>query len=428
MAVTLDDIKDYNPALRGECFEVPKFRREVYYAIKSVVSQKKFIVALTGLRRVGKTTILKQVYNDLEGDKFFFSFEEDRFANYNSLKEVIELFIRLGNKPTIFLDEVGRVKGWAGLIKKYHDLNLARFVVSGSSALQLTKGKESLAGRMMEYKISPWQFGEFLRLHNLSVESLRITNFESIEREYLKWGGKGNEMITDFLKKGSFPELADVDDESEIKKYVKSTTLEKIIFEDIPHIFAVEDKSKLYEIMNYIGRESGSIVKYSHIGEFLEMSKDTVKKYIFYLKFSYLVDLLAVEGSTIKGMRRPQKIYASCAPISFALSDIYEESRLVENAVFDKLRNSFENIYYFRDAQKHEVDFVGAVVVESKWKNEITLSDISSLLYYMKKRKIKNAIVIGKEFDIIEKGDKKIFVLPLAFFLLCNFEFKAAKK
>jgi len=424
MAVTLDDVKDYNPALRGERFEVPEFKREIYYSIKSAISQKKFIVSLTGLRRVGKTTILKQIYNDLEGDKFFFSFEEDRFANYNSLKEVIELFIRLGNKPTIFLDELGRVNGWAGLLKKYHDLNLARFVVSGSSALQLTKGKESLAGRMMEYTISPWQFGEFLRLHNQSVESLHITSFENIEKEYLRWNGKGEEMITDFLKKGSFPELADVDDESEIKKYVKSTTLEKIIFEDIPHTFAVEDKSRLYEIMNYIGRESGSIVKYSHIGELLEMSKDTVKKYILYLKFSYLVDLLAVEGSTIKSMRKSQKIYSLCAPISFALSDTYEESRLVENAVFDKLKNSFENIYYFRDTQKHEVDFVSDVVVESKWKKGITLSDISSLLYYMRKRKIKNAIVVGKEFDIIEKDDKKIFVLPLAFFLLCNFKLK----
>jgi predicted AAA+ superfamily ATPase len=67
MAVTLDDVKDYNPALRAERFEVPEFKREIYYSIKSAISQKKFIVSLTGLRRVGKTTILKQIYNDLEG-------------------------------------------------------------------------------------------------------------------------------------------------------------------------------------------------------------------------------------------------------------------------------------------------------------------------------------------------------------------------
>jgi predicted AAA+ superfamily ATPase len=148
MAITLDDIQIYNPALSGEKFEVPEFKREIYHSIKEMVDQRRFIVALTGLRRIGKTTILKQVYNEIQGDKFFFSFEEDRFANYDALKEVIELFIRMGNKPTIFLDEVGRVKGWAGLLKKYHDLNLARFVISGSSVLQLSKGKESLAGRI----------------------------------------------------------------------------------------------------------------------------------------------------------------------------------------------------------------------------------------------------------------------------------------
>jgi predicted AAA+ superfamily ATPase len=421
MAITLDDIKIYNPALSGEKFEVPEFKREIYHSIKEMVEERRFIVALTGLRRIGKTTILKQIYNEIQGDKFFFSFEEDRFANYDALKEVIELFIRMGNKPTIFLDELGRVKGWVGLLKKYHDLNLARFVISGSSALQLSKGKESLAGRIMEYTISSWQFNEFLHLNGVKADSIRISGFDEIEKEYIRWNRIGEDKVIEFLKKGSFPELYDISDENQIKRYIKSTTLEKIIFEDIPHVFAVEDKSKLFDIMSYIGRESGSIVKYSHLGESLEMSKDTVKKYIFYLKSSYLVDILPVERSTLRSMRKLQKIYASCSPISYALSDSYNENRLVETAVFDKMKNSFVSFSYFRDVQKHEVNFVGRIVVESKWKKDITSDDLSSLFYYMKKRNIENSIVVGKEFDVVEKQDKKIFILPLPFFLLCDF-------
>ena len=427
MAVpSLEDIKSYNPWMDGEKFEVPSFKRDIYYEIKEVIGRRKYIVAITGIRRVGKSTLIKQIGNELEDDKFFFSFEEDRFANYDSLKKVVETFIEWGKNPIIFLDEIGRVKGWAGLLKKYHDLNKARFVISGSSSLHITKGKESLAGRLMEYKLPPWQFDEYLKLTGIKIDTQKITLDENIiEKAYLKWNKVGENKIIDFLKKGSFPELVDVEKDQEIRKYIKSTTIDKIVFEDIPAIFAVEEKDKLYDIMNYIGRESGSIVKPSHLGEALEISKDTVKKYVFYLYHAYLIEILPIEGSTIKSFRKPQKIYSSCSSISYALSETYNESMLVENSVCDKLINTFreigKKIYFYRDPQKHEIDFTGPIVVECKWKRDITSDDLHNLLFYMNKKKIDKAIVVAKEFDIKEKSGKKIFILPLSFFLLSNF-------
>ena len=420
---SLDDIREYNPWHVGEKFEVPLFKRNAYEEIKSAIERRKFVVAVAGMRRVGKTVLMKQVGNELKGDKFFFSFEEDRFANYDSLKAVVETFLRMGEMPTIFLDEIGRVQGWAGLIKKYHDLGKASFVVSGSSSLHITKGKESLAGRLMEYSLPPWQFDEFLALTGTKLERIKRFPlvFDRIESTYLRWNKLGEDKLIDFLRKGSFPELADVQDEQEIKKYIKNTTVEKIVFEDIPSTFAVEDKSKLYDIMCYVARESGNMLKPSHLGEALEISKDTVKKYLFYLRHAYLVELLPVEGSTIKSFRKPQKAYASCAPISYALSDVYNESRLAETAACDKIKNCLSQsggMFFFRDAQKHEVDFTGSVVVECKWKTTVTSEDLKSLHYYMKKKNVKEAIVVAKEFDVREDGDKRIFTLPLSFFLL----------
>lgn len=419
MAVpSLDDIRDYNPWASGQNFDIPRYRRNNYLEIKKMIERKKFIVAITGIRRIGKTTLMKQIGNEIKGDKFFFSFEEDRFANYDALKSVIETFLRMGEKPIIFLDEIGKIKGWAGLLKKYHDLNKARFIISGSSSLHITKGKESLAGRIMEYTLPPWQFNEYLALKGITTNTFEMKN---IEKSYFQWNGVGKEAVIEFLRKGSFPELADISSEQEIKKYIKSSTIDKIVFEDIPSTFAIEDKTKLYDILCYVGKESGSILKPSHLGEALEISKDTVKKYLFYLHHTYLIEMLPIEGSTIKSFRKPQKVYASCSPISYAISESYNESMLVETAVHDKLKNSFnKQLYFFNDAQKHEVDFTGPITVESKWKSEITIGDLSSLLYYMKKRKIKEAIVVSKEFDIKEKDDMKIYLLPLPFFLLCD--------
>lgn len=236
----LEDIKAYNPWIEGKEFKTPYFKRTIYSEVKKMLLKKKFIIALTGLRRVGKTTLMKQLGNELNGNKFFFSFEEDAFANYASLKQVIETFLEMSEKPTIFLDEIGRIKSWAGLLKKYHDLGKALFVVSGSAALQISKGKESLAGRLMEYKLIPWQFEEYLALKGIKVKKFDAKN---IQKSYLQWNKTRDNEVIAFLKKGSFPELINSESDSDIKKYIRSSTIDKIIFEDIPSIFQIENKT-----------------------------------------------------------------------------------------------------------------------------------------------------------------------------------------
>jgi predicted AAA+ superfamily ATPase len=162
---TIEEINEYNPWLKGEKFEVPGFKRNCYEKIKEEVEKRKFIVGIVGLRRIGKTILMKQIGNEVEGEKFFFSFDEEAYQNAESLKFVISHFLKIAKtKPFIFLDEIGRIKGWAGVLKKYHDLGKATFVISSSSYLHITKGKESLAGRLKDFTLLPWSFDEYLKL------------------------------------------------------------------------------------------------------------------------------------------------------------------------------------------------------------------------------------------------------------------------
>jgi predicted AAA+ superfamily ATPase len=183
MAVpSIEEIAEYNPWLRGEKFEVPDFKRSIYSKVKEEVERRKFIVALLGLRRIGKTVLMKQIGNEIDGEKFFFSFDEEAYQNIESLKFIISHFLRIAkSKPYIFLDEIGRIKGWAGVIKKYHDLGKASFILSSSSYLHLTKGKESLAGRLEDFVLTPWSFDEYLRLKGKRVGLAKDSN---IERAY----------------------------------------------------------------------------------------------------------------------------------------------------------------------------------------------------------------------------------------------------
>ena len=159
MAVpTKREIMEFTPMNLGEPEELPTYHRKDYPALKKLIDSG-LMVAVTGLRRVGKTTIIKQL---TEKQALYFSFDEKKYMNQETLKRVIEVFLEEKDKPLIVLDEVFRVKDWNGIIKRYHDQKKAKFVLSGSSALMIKKGLESLGGRLIEHYLRPLTFIEFL--------------------------------------------------------------------------------------------------------------------------------------------------------------------------------------------------------------------------------------------------------------------------
>ena len=420
MAVpTIEEINEYNPWLKGEKFEAPNFKRNCYEKIKEEIEKRKFIVSIVGLRRIGKTILMKQIGNEIEGEKFFFSFDEEAYQNVESLKFVISNFLKIAKtKPFIFLDEIGRIKGWAGVLKKYHDLGKATFVISSSSYLHITKGKESLAGRLKDFTLLPWGFDEYLKLKG---EKVSIVEEKNIERAYSLFERKYESEIVNYLKKGSFPEIALEEKEEEVRRYIKTSTIEKLIFEDLPKVFPVEDVHKLYDILIFLFKSNGSIVNYSNIGSIVGLSKDTVKRYIFYLYKSLIVSQVEVYGSVGKALRKGKKIYAACPSLAFVYQDYYNEPNLVENAVLNKLQESFEDVRFYRTKDGKEIDFVvNKIPIEVKWQSYVTNNDVKEVINFMEKFGVKVGIVISKKFDIIEKNSKKVYVLPLDFFLLSD--------
>jgi predicted AAA+ superfamily ATPase len=416
---TIEEINEYNPWLKGEKFEVPSFKRSCYEKIKEEVEKRKFIVSIVGLRRVGKTILMKQIGNEIEGEKFFFSFDEEVYQNVESLKFVISHFLKIAkSKPFIFLDEIGRIKGWAGVLKKYHDLGKATFVISSSSYLHITKGKESLAGRLKDFTLLPWSFDEYLKLKG---EKVSIVEEKNIERAYSLFERKHESEIVNYLKRGSFPEIALEEKDEEVRRYIKTSTIEKLIFEDLPKVFPVEDVHKLYDILIFLLKSNGSIVNYSNIGSIVGLSKDTVKRYIFYLYKSLIVSQVEVYGSVGKALRKGKKIYAACPSLAFAYQEYYNEPNLVENAVLNKLQESFEDVRFYRTKDGKEIDFVvNKIPIEVKWQSYVTQGDVKEVINFMEKFGIKIGVVISKKFDVIEKNSKKIYILPLDFFLLSD--------
>ena len=178
------------------------FKRNIYAEIERHLD-KRFIVALVGLRRVGKTTTLYQIIQSLIERKvalaniLFFSFDEASAK----LDEVLDTYREMHNKDFrkerayIFLDEVQKCDNWENKIKKYYDIYpKLKFIISGSESLFIRrKTKETLAGRIFEFTLMPFTFREYLK-------------FNKIKEEYFKYETKIKPMFLKFAENGGFPE------------------------------------------------------------------------------------------------------------------------------------------------------------------------------------------------------------------------------
>ncbi|OIO21256.1 hypothetical protein AUJ17_02895 [Candidatus Micrarchaeota archaeon CG1_02_47_40] len=396
---------DFSQINTGGREEVPEYKRKVFSEIKESL-QKGLITAITGLRRVGKSTLIKQLLGE---NSFYFSFDEKKYVNTETLKNVLEVFTNESEHPTIALDEIYRVEDWAGVLKRYHDQKKAKFIVSGSSSLMIKKGVESLSGRLFEHYVPPLRFDEYIEMKGEAPETPKLKDAFRVKKRH-------REDAEEFLKKGSFPEIVTMDEKT-ASGYIRTSTIEKIVFDDIPYTFRIDNPSKLYDLLKLCAANSSQLYTEVNFAEALQMSRHAVSDYLLYLQKAYLVDILYSRGSFQKALKKQKKIFTKTASIYNAISESPSLGQSAETAVYDKL--SCMKTAFYRDSQKREVDFITSFPIEVKYQSAITSQDTANLLYYMKQYKVKEGIMVTKElFDEKEINGKIIRYIPLDVFLL----------
>jgi len=159
-----DTLVELNPWWKGE-FSLEYRQREVYREIQRFIALPQ-IVALTGLRRAGKTTLMLKLAEDAmkkgfdPKDILYFSFDEFRDAQIRDILSEYETLLgrHLDTKRhLILLDEIQKLGGWGDQLKAVYDRyrKNVKIVVSGSESLFIRKGaRETLAGRLFELRLS----------------------------------------------------------------------------------------------------------------------------------------------------------------------------------------------------------------------------------------------------------------------------------
>ena len=405
----------------------------------------KQILSIIGLRRTGKTTILYQLidyllYNKINSKNIlYFSFDdftsqiEDLLETYR--EHLLEKNWRQAGRIYVFFDEIQKNKSWENILKKYYDLypNL-KFIISGSAGLDIDKKtKETLVGRIYDFKLNPLTFKEFIIFKNYKLPKLSaefsffkpVSSF--LKTAYNKLSVYASDIrlfLNEYLKKGGFPEIIAEMNPEKIKKYIHSSVIEKVIYQDIPRIFRIDEPELLYSILKIISDNPGMLVEYLSFANNLKRNRKTIANYFFYLQKSFLITMLAnYKGSQLTSARKSKKIYLTDTGVINSLyerdfSDSSFMGKIIENTVINHLN---PNLFWKNNGNEIDIIVVKdkkVIPVEIKYRENIDKNDLKSINVFMNKYKQKTGIIVTKNtFEIKKKENMELYFIP-AWFLL----------
>ncbi len=378
-------------------------KRELYSDLARSL-KKKLITSVVGLRRTGKTTLLKQLINMLvqEGisrqDILLYSFDEER-----ELQAVIDEFIKISaqdiatKKLFFFFDEIQKLPQWQNKLKIYYDQypNL-KFVVSGSSSIFIRKNSESLAGRIQEFWLPPLSFREFLQFRGKSelVEKQKLFAAE-LSRELEIFSGR------------QFIEI--INENQEFVENYLDTLAKKIIFEDIPQAFPIEQPQVLMRIFRIIVHAPGMLLDYHNLSSDLGINEKTLSNYVYYLEMAFLIKkIYNYSPNQLTSEKKLKKVYPIAS--SFCQADI---TKIMESVAITQRNCKF----FWRRTQ--EVDGIlikenKLIPFEVKYSDRIKENELKDLWQFMEEFSTEG-VVLTKN---LEKKEGKIHYLPLWKWLL----------
>ncbi|MHB8371384.1 MAG: ATP-binding protein [Thermoplasmataceae archaeon] len=395
------------------------YRRPVFNKIMEYIDNRQ-ILLLYGLRRVGKTTLIYQIIEELlsRGVQpkhiLYFSFDESEIEIDTLIQtyeaELLKSPIMNVEKVYLILDEVQKGKDWENRIKIYYDLypNI-KFIISGSASLNIKKkSSETLAGRLYSFHINPLNFAEFLGLKGIHIEFNEWRIYENTVKP----------LLMDYIVKGGFPELVNEEKEEKILSYVKEIVLDRIVLIDIPWEFGVRDTALLKMLIEMIASDPGLILNYDSLSKKIGKSKQTLINYIFYLEYSLIIKTIKnLRPGFIATSRKMRKVYFTNSAFQFAIhGSMYENlGKVAENAVLQAAGPD----NYYRDGSE-EIDFL------LNLKGKIIPIEVKSGAYELNKfvnltRKLglSYGIIISKDdYAIHDKDGVRVHVIPLWLFLL----------
>lgn len=376
------------------------FTRKIYPVLENHLSKKQ-VTVITGLRRVGKSTALKYLYEKAEtSNKIYLDLERIENQNIflqNSYKDIERSLELLGfdfSQPGIIgLDEIQMAKNSSSVIKALYDEYGVKFIVTGSSSFYLKNHfSESLAGRKRIFEMYPLDFEEFLQFKEVNTKSIQKEKFKTFLPTYYDLYKPKYE---EFIRFGGFPEVVLADDADDKTAYLKDI-LNSHIELDVKLLGDVSSSDVLYKLILLLANRVGSKMDYSKIGNLLGINRLKVKEYILLLEYTYLIKTIKPFTKGIdKEITKQPKIFFTDTGL-LQICGQTSSGAIFENAIAHQLALIGE-LNYYEKSSGTEIDFILDKKIAIEVKETLGGFDIKSLQKRSKPLELEENILIGRE-------------------------------
>ena len=317
------------------------FTRYIY----SKIRWQNRLIAITGARGTGKTTMILQYIKNNFGntptDALYVSLDNIWFSR-NLLFDLATEFDRMGGKY-LFIDEVHKYGNWSQEIKNIYDcFPDMKVVFTGSSMLEIYKGNADLSRRAIHYTLNGLSFREFLLLEK-GLEFSVIT-LKDLLKNHLEFAGKVNEKIRpiplfqQYLREGFYPYYKE---DSELYSERLLHTINVILETDLPAVENVEIHTikKIKQLLFIIAQKVPFTPNITDLAQMIDVSRKSLLNYLIFLEKTQLLNLLQQDVSGFKILAKPEKIYLNNTNLVYALeSEKPNIGNLRETFLFNQLK------------------------------------------------------------------------------------------
>ena len=396
------------------------------------------VLAILGPRQAGKTTFLEYLTKELQQEKKkvkFITFEKrtdlDLFnASIEDFKALIEDY------DCVIIDEFQYAKEGGKALKYLYDTTKVKYIISGSSSLELTfQTGKYMVGRMIDFILAPFSFREFLAAKDKDMcRILERKKFNDLF-QFNNRSGFGAEvnrrlirLLEEYALFGGYPAVVLSKTLEEKRKTLENIT-EKYILRDIKDLLRLATDDELWRLEKFLAGQIGNMVRYEELSLSSGLSRQEVKKHLNILEKTYILSLIRPFFTNRRiELVKNQKVYFDDLGLCNAsindfrpLTARNDTGAIMENYAFQLLKKLYgENIKFWRTKSKAEVDFVieqegQAYPVEVKYSSKRIVG--KSLYSFIEKFKPPIAIVLTKDYVGEEKAGKTIIkFIPLSYF------------
>lgn len=339
-------------------------KRESYINEIKKFMNKPIIKVITGMRRSGKSIILKLISEELinEGvssnNIIYINFESLMFSELTGFKKlynyIIEKSQTLQGKIYILLDEIQEVEHWEKAINSFMvDLNCDIYITGSNANLLSSELATYIAGRYVEIKIYPLSFKEYIEFTKIQNPNKILSNEEYFE-QYLQFGGLPGIHNFDYEKENIYQYLSDI--------------YNSVLLKDVIARNGIRDIELLERVVLYILDNIGNTFSAKNISDFLKsqgrkLSRETVYNYLKALENAYIIS--KVQRYDIRGkalLETQEKFYLMDlglrhSKLGYRANDI---AGYLENIIYLELMRRKYTVNIGKLSTK-EVDFIGTL-------------------------------------------------------------------